>query len=204
MRIFPILALLAAMAATALGCAATVKDGGQAAVPHSDFSVDGLLITFTTDKEDYREGEPVNATATFTNCSDGILKFPVGEDGDGKLFFDVILVSNISAVYTIHNGSEWTNDRGKSVGIITLRKDEKHQLYIPAIVPGGDGQGGYSSLFRDETFKMFIVYRDYSWGHTGKKIYARNPEGKYWEGVCISKPVTITFGLEDDRPDDGD
>ena len=200
MKRIVIFALLAATAASALGCAATVKDGGQAPVPRSDFCVDGLLVTFTTDKKDYGPNDPINATVTFTNCSDGILQFPVGKDGDERLFFNAIFVSNIAAIDTFARNGAWLNDMEKNVKIITLRAGEKYQIYVPAIVPP---QGEYMSIFQDEFFKMYLVYRDYSWGHAGKQSYARNPEGKYWEGICISKPVAITFGLED-RPDDGE
>ncbi|MFH1550109.1 MAG: hypothetical protein ABIH04_06075 [Planctomycetota bacterium] len=210
MKRITILALLAAMAAVALGCAATVKDGGQAAVPRSDFSVDGLLITLTIDKENYKRGEAVDAKAIFTNCSDEILRLPICETQDRNLFIDALLVGDQFGTIPIHkpgNGTcgTWTDHYGKKVILITLKPGESYTQDFPSLLPKTfyDEHLDTGWCIFDRRYKMYLVYRDCSFGHGRKRDAARYESGRYWEGACVSKPVTITFGLKD-RPDNGE
>jgi hypothetical protein len=179
-----------------VGCATRDTPQPQAPKPPvSDYCTDGLLLTVTTDKKNYHKDEPVNVTLTFKNCSNGILNILMGEDEGTRIFYEALLISNVNQTHGFFNSPRYCEDFPNKTKWVPLKPGEEYQVIVPWIVPPGitvSEDWGYSIL-TNEVFFLVIVYRNYDPDNAASKIGLREPAGKYWTGICLSKPVEITF-----------
>jgi hypothetical protein len=194
MRRGKVFAITIVAALALVGCAAHVGPQPEPAKPQiSDYCTDGLLMICTTDKKNYLMHDPVNVTVTFKNCSDETIRFQIGKDENLKLYFEALLLSDINPPQFFNYGTWYAVDFMPHTESVILKPGEEYQFNLPALVPpavtgdAGDRIGGYSIL-TNEVFKLIIVFRQYSEMGSGKATgYKR------WTGICISKPVEITF-----------